>query len=346
MNNLPLVSIIVPVFKVETFIERCINSIITQSYDNLEIILVDDGSPDNCPIICDNFAKKDSRIIVIHQENMGLPKARESGFLKSTGDYIYFVDSDDYIHKDNIKILIDHALANNVDITIAGIYFVEGNQLNTKPRLKPGIYKSKDIKNFLSTNYLFNISTSTAAYPQYAWGKLIKKGYLSGYFDISTKFRYWEDIPSTFYLIKKVNSIEIISEPLYYYVIHPQQVTQKPLNSVWNYYIDVWNYLEKTDTDGYLIEQLPQRMWFFITKGLYESCKNEKNYKLFKSLFNTIRKTPIVLRQISKTYLLHLQTPTSKILHFCFIKNYPWLYYFLVKNNIIIKLRRIIKLNN
>ena len=146
MNNLPLVSIIVPVFKVETFIEKCINSIITQSYDNLEIILVDDGSPDNCPIICDDFAKKDSRIIVIHQENMGLPKARESGFLKSTGDYIYFVDSDDFIHKDNIKILVDHALANNVDITIAGIYFVEGNLLNSKPRLKPGIYKSKDIR--------------------------------------------------------------------------------------------------------------------------------------------------------------------------------------------------------
>ncbi len=138
MNN-SLVSIIVPVYKVEKFLEKCIVSIINQSYPYLEIILVDDGSPDNCPIICDDFAKKDSRIIVIHQENLGLPKARESGFLKSTGDYIYFVDSDDYIETDCIKILIEHAHMSNADIVVAGIKNISDDGILLIPRLKANV---------------------------------------------------------------------------------------------------------------------------------------------------------------------------------------------------------------
>ena len=94
-----LISIIVPVYKVEKYIDRCVESIINQTYKNIEIILVDDGSPDNCPKICDEWAKKDKRIRVIHKENRGVSSARNVGIDVAKGKYIGFVDSDDYIEK-------------------------------------------------------------------------------------------------------------------------------------------------------------------------------------------------------------------------------------------------------
>lgn len=90
-------SVIVPVYKVEDYLERCIKSILQQTYKDFELILVDDGSPDNCGIMCDEFAKKDDRIIVIHQENAGLSAARNAGLAIARGKYILFVDSDDWI---------------------------------------------------------------------------------------------------------------------------------------------------------------------------------------------------------------------------------------------------------
>ena len=92
-----LISVIVPVYKVENFLDRCVESIVGQTYENLEIILVDDGSPDNCPAMCDEWAEKDSRIRVIHKENGGLCSARNAGMDIAAGDYLGFVDSDDCI---------------------------------------------------------------------------------------------------------------------------------------------------------------------------------------------------------------------------------------------------------
>ena len=97
------VSIIVPVYNVEKYVERCIESIIKQSYKNLEIILIDDGSKDNSGKICDEYAEKDNRIKVIHKKNGGLSDARNTGLNIADGEYICFIDSDDYIHKDLVK---------------------------------------------------------------------------------------------------------------------------------------------------------------------------------------------------------------------------------------------------
>ena len=96
------VSVIIPVYKVEKYLEKCIDSVINQSYSNLEIILVDDGSPDNCGKICDKYAKKDNRIRVIHKTNGGLSDARNNGIKIATGNYIAFIDSDDYVTEDYI----------------------------------------------------------------------------------------------------------------------------------------------------------------------------------------------------------------------------------------------------
>lgn len=116
----PLISVIVPVYKVEQYLNRCIDSIINQSYQRLEIILVDDGSPDACGKICDKYADKDNRVKVIHKENAGLSSARNAGLVVASGDYIGFVDSDDWIVTDMFESLVGAAERENADIVQCG----------------------------------------------------------------------------------------------------------------------------------------------------------------------------------------------------------------------------------
>ena len=117
------VSIIVPVYNVEKYLDKCIESIVNQTYRNIEIILVDDGSPDKCPEICNEWAKKDDRIKVIHKENGGLSSARNAALEIAQGDYITFVDSDDWIENDMIQSMLTCAAKNDADIVCCGFYF-------------------------------------------------------------------------------------------------------------------------------------------------------------------------------------------------------------------------------
>ena len=113
MEKEDLISIVIPVYKVEKYLEKCVESVINQTYKNLEILLVNDGSPDNCPKICDEYAQKDNRIKVIHKENGGLSDARNAGIDVATGKYITFIDSDDYISNDYVEYMYNLLKQNN-----------------------------------------------------------------------------------------------------------------------------------------------------------------------------------------------------------------------------------------
>ena len=121
--NAAKVSIVVPVYKVEPYLDKCISSIVNQTYTNLEIILVDDGSPDQCPQMCDAWAEKDARIRVIHKENGGLPDARNAGMAVATGEYIAFVDSDDWIAPDLYTHLYRRLTEDHSDISARGFMY-------------------------------------------------------------------------------------------------------------------------------------------------------------------------------------------------------------------------------
>lgn len=115
------ISVIVPIYKVEKYLNRCVDSILNQSYKNIEVILVDDGSPDNCGKICDEYLLKDNRIRVIHKENGGLSSARNAGLEIATGEYIGFVDSDDWIEPKMYETLIENAIKYNAEISVGGV---------------------------------------------------------------------------------------------------------------------------------------------------------------------------------------------------------------------------------
>lgn len=120
----PLVSVIVPVYNVEIYLSRCIDSILNQTYGNLQVLLIDDGSPDRCPVICDEYASKDSRIEVIHKKNGGLSDARNAGLNISKGEYIVFVDSDDYIDSRYVETMIRAALESSASLVMCNFEYV------------------------------------------------------------------------------------------------------------------------------------------------------------------------------------------------------------------------------
>ncbi len=138
-----LITVVVPVYKVEKYIDRCVTSIINQTYKNLQIILVDDGSPDNCGKICDEYAKKDNRIEVIHKENGGLSDARNAGINIAKGKYIAFVDSDDYVANDYIEYMYKILKKENAKISICELQIV---WKNTKIEEKTNLQENKEIE--------------------------------------------------------------------------------------------------------------------------------------------------------------------------------------------------------
>ena len=130
------ISIVVPIYKVEKYIDQCVQSVLKQTYQNLEIILVDDQSPDKCPEICEQYAREDARVKVFHQKNLGLSGARNTGMQYATGDYVLFLDSDDYLALDYCERMLTMAKEENADIVVGEIISVDddGGLLDDKPR--------------------------------------------------------------------------------------------------------------------------------------------------------------------------------------------------------------------
>ena len=163
----PLISVIVPIYKVEAYLSRCIDSIINQTYKNLEIILVDDGSPDNCPKLCDDYAKKDDRIRVIHKQNGGLSDARNAGMKVANGDYISFIDSDDYVSSDFIETLYEIMISENSDIVECSVvkFYEDNNFADYNDDLSVTNYTTLDGLSALIDENPFH---------QHVWNKLYK----------------------------------------------------------------------------------------------------------------------------------------------------------------------------
>ena len=193
MDN-PLISVIVPVYKVEKYLDRCVESIVNQTYTNLEIILVDDGSPDNCPAMCDAWAEKDNRIKVIHKENGGLSSARNAGLDVYNGQLLMFVDSDDWVDDDIVSLMYESMLNNSTDMVSCSLYY-ESNVVEVVT-IKDELFCGADIqKAFLMDEIR----------PE-AWAKLYKRELIAEQrFD--TSVRYAEDIPFNFAVFGKAMSL-------------------------------------------------------------------------------------------------------------------------------------------
>lgn len=215
----PLVSIIVPIYKVEPYLRRCLDSIVNQTYTNLEIILVDDGSPDGCPQICDEYAAKDKRIIVIHKENGGLSDARNAGLDICKGEYISFIDSDDWVANIYIEIMLKAIIDNMATISITN-FSRTSQSFNI-------LFSGYDISHIEILNHIEatkklwseHISTFTTV-----WGALYKSTLFKHI--RFPKGRIHEDLYVSFQLLYTSNKTVFIDIPLYFYFYRDNSITE------------------------------------------------------------------------------------------------------------------------
>lgn len=212
----PLISVIVPIYKVEQYLDKCIQSIQNQTYDNLEIILVDDGSPDRCGDICEQYAKEDNRIRVIHKENGGLADARNKGLDIARGDYIAFVDSDDYIHPQMYERMIKAAVEKQADIVISDWKKVYEGEENTIEYRNTNEDNTQDVDGKKVQYLYFDEPDSRITYTV-AWNKLYTKEiFMNRRFPTG---KVHEDEFVTFKTLYDAKKIVYLPEKLYLYLV-------------------------------------------------------------------------------------------------------------------------------
>lgn len=242
----PLVSIIVPVYNVEPYLTKCITSIIKQTYRKIEIILVNDGSSDGCGKICDEFAKKDERIRVFHTENKGLSVARNYGMARATGDYLGFVDSDDWIEPDMFEVLVKQAEKDNMDIVHCGIYLEFPKKTVTVFGIEKYYNNSTE---FLKALIKGDITVGV-------WNKLYRKSCFKNI--VFPEGHVFEDTATMHKIFTGINSAVGVSKPLYHY-------RKNRKDSI------VQNYSMKFLIDLWLAHK--SRYDFFLSNSLFSSDK-------------------------------------------------------------------------
>ncbi len=207
---MPKISVIVPVYKVESYLDRCVESILAQTFGDFELILVDDGSPDNCPALCDAWAQRDSRIKVIHKENGGLSDARNVGFAASEGQWITFIDSDDYAHPKMLQALYDGATKLGAKVSVCGFSKTRGEPLADPTELTATLRPAEDF-------YLQRNVNATVA-----WGKLYHRSVVLPY----PKGKLHEDEFVTYRILFGCGNVAVIDAALYGYYQNPESIMQ------------------------------------------------------------------------------------------------------------------------
>lgn len=208
-----MISVIVPVYRVAPYLRQCVESIINQSYKDLEILLIDDGSPDECGEICEEYKKKDSRIIVFHTENRGLSAARNLGLTAAKGEYLGFIDSDDGIEPDMYETLLKRMEDTNADISGCG-FWTEYPFATKKSQIQETVYEGEELERGLIDGKISN----------YVWNKLYRKSLFQ---NISfPEGRTFEEIASMHKIISEAGSVADIADLKYHYRIRPESITK------------------------------------------------------------------------------------------------------------------------
>ena len=223
-----LISVIVPIYKTQNDLKNCVNSIIKQSYKKLEIILVDDGSPDKCPQICDELEKTDVRIRVIHKANGGLSDARNAGLEMANGQFIIFVDSDDMIHNEMIERLYKACIRNNTKMAVCNFRSVDTSIFSYDKIIKEYVddntiellNSENAIKYSLDVYKMFQVS---------AWNKLYHRTLFENIrYPVG---KYYEDIGTTYKLIDGCDNVSYLHAELYFYQIRVGSITHSGFNN-------------------------------------------------------------------------------------------------------------------
>ena len=283
-------SVIVPVYKVEKYLSGCIESVLNQTFSDFELILVDDGSPDRCPEICDDYQKKDARIKVVHKTNGGLASARRAGIKEAKGDYVFNLDSDDLIENDTLECAYKIIKDKNCDILSFSYRWVKnGRTVNiTNDGLDEGFYVGEDIEKHIYPRLLMNKNMNHMSY--YLSGKAVKRELLTPHqLNVSEKISLGEDLCCVIPCYLHAKSVYISKKEAYLYSVREDSLS-KEFNSKQIYLIeDVINEIMKND-----MEKVPDyneqlyRYSCFMCFTILASAAEGNHFKSIKSIKENI----------------------------------------------------------
>lgn len=293
---MPKFSVIVPIYCVEKHLKQCVDSILNQSYNDFELILVDDGSPDNCPIICDDYAKTDRRIKVIHKANGGLVSARKAGAEIAHGEYIICVDGDDWLHQQCLAYYVSILVEHSPDMIVSNAEYVfEDETKNFKSNLsyRKGLYYKEDIEKEIFPLLIQN------EYANYFAPSLWAKAYRADLYKkqqlaVSPQIKIGEDGACTIPCIYSADSLYISDVVTYYYRQNPASMTKERNAFAWIGPDLIHNHIkDQIDTSNFDFEA-----------QLYRKTAHEL-FTVVVSQFNRNEPYSVIVEDVNK----HLQTP-------------------------------------
>ena len=286
-----MITIVIPVYKVEKYLNRCVDSILNQTYQDFEILLVDDGSPDNCGEICDEYAQRDSRIFVIHQKNGGLSAARNTGldwfYKQNRSDYITFVDSDDWLHPEYLRILMNGIIENDVKISVCDFKRVTAESpYENYDNIE---YELTSPEDFL-VNHFWQYN--------YACGKVYHK---SVFDDVRYPVgKVFEDTFTTYKTLHKCEKIAYTKLQLYYYFQNEQGISHSPWKPSELVIFDAMQEQMQFYKEKGLQKAFDKEFLLFVNHHAYQIVRIKENKKDLKKNKATIKKFKKVLRKLLK----------------------------------------------
>ena len=285
MNNIKI-SVIIPVYNVEKYLKKCLDSLLNQSFQDIEIICVDDSSPDNCPQILDDYASKDKRIIVIHKENAGQGVARNAAMKKAKGKYIFFLDSDDWLQENALAKMYDKMEKDNLDILFFNVYkhFEDTGEKVFYNFIKPYYTKFKD-KTF-SAKDAKDILFSTNALPFRIYRHESMKKYNFRF----TEHRHWEDYLPYLAFLPRCEKIGLIEEPLLNYLIRKNSSTRTSERCFQDCFNSFYECVKEITNDKKIKEFTPLCIQYYIKKFFYY-FRNHISITTKPLFFNEMKKT-------------------------------------------------------
>ena len=243
-------SVIVPIYNVEEYLPSCIESVLNQTFSDFELILVDDGSPDRCPEICDNYKERDDRIKVIHKNNGGLASARKAGIQVATGDYVFNLDADDLVENDTLEYAHNKIITTNCEIVSFSYRWIEDRKtVNiTNDGIDEGLYERAEIEKYIYPRLLMDKNMNHISY--YLSGKAVKRELLTPHqLNVSDKISLGEDLCCTVPCYLNAKSVYISGKNAYLYTVRHTSIS-KAFNTEQIYLIeDVINEISKNDTE-------------------------------------------------------------------------------------------------
>lgn len=281
----PLFSIIVPIYRVEAYIKQCIESILNQTFQNFELLLIDDGSPDRCPEICDQYQSADERVKVFHKKNEGLVKARETGLLESKGEYIGFVDGDDWVESDWLRKVTDIIHTSHPDVISYNVYL----NFSKKEKLQPFTLTSGLYDKSLLESQIYPIMIYTPECKFYNFGvypsisnKIIKKEIVLKNRCRDPRITMGEDACCVYASLLDANSMYVMADYFYHYRQNPESMTNGYDERRFLKYKSLLQYLEKNLKDkGYdLDRQLRYHRAFRTKHAILNESKAEGSLRI------------------------------------------------------------------